>query len=214
MNGVNRAIIVILLLIAIVLCSVSLVLPLPVLDAVAQQSDALLEFLDSLQWYARVGLGILFAVALDIVLILLIVLEVRRPKPKAIRIENASGGEVQISIASITDRLRYEVDQLSGILHVKPQVSAKRKGVVIELDVETAAGTQVPEKAEQVMRAARQVVEERMGLKLARPPKVNMHAVPYPKTPKSSTRARVKEEPPIASYPDAPQEELPTLPED
>ena len=210
MNTVNRILIVILLLIAMVLCNILLIVP-GAIDAVALQSAALADFFDTFQLWARVGLGILLALALDIILILIIILEVRRPKPKAIRVEKAGGGDVQISVTSIADRLRYEVDQLPGVLRSKPKVSAKRKGVVVELDVEMAAGIEVPKKAEQIVEQARQVVEERMGLRLVRSPKVNLRAVPYPKTPKSSARPpapQVREESPIAPYPDALEEEL------
>lgn len=185
MNAVNRGLVVILLLIAIPLCTILLVVPVPVLEAVGGQLTALVDFLHSLQWYVRLPLGILFALTLDIIFILLVMLEVRRPTPRAIRVEKTTGGEVQISVVSIADRLEYETDQLSSVLRSKAQVSAKRGGVVIALDVETAAGIDVPEKAEQIVETARRVVEEKMGLKLARPPKVNLRAVPYPTTPES-----------------------------
>ncbi len=194
MNKVNRVALVILLLIAMVLCTVTLVVPVWVFDTVARQSTALVEFLDSLQWYVRVPLGILFALTVDVILVLLIILEVRRPAPKAIRVEKTAGGEVLISVASIADRLKYEVDQLSSVLRTRPNVSGKRGGVVVELDVETASGVNVPEKAGQIVEMARQVVEEKMGLKLARPPKVNLRVVPYPKAPQAP--AEPKERPP------------------
>jgi hypothetical protein len=183
MNTVNRVWIVILLLVAMVLCSVLLVAPVQVLSAVAQQSVALVDFLNSMRVFVRVGLGILFAAVLDIILVLFLIAEVRRPVQKAIRVKKTSGGEVQVSVNSIADRLKYEIDQLSSVLRTKPQVLAKRGGVVVELDVETAAEIDVPEKAEQIVETARRVVEEKMGLKLARPPKVNLRAVPYPSTP-------------------------------
>ena len=183
MNTMNRVVLVILLLVAMVLCTVSLVVPLWVFDAVARQSVALLDYLNRLQWYVRLPLGILFALALDVIFVLLVALEMRRPASKAIRVSKTAGGEVRVGVASITDRLRYEIDQLSSVLRSKPKVVAKRGGVVVELDVETAAGIDVPEKAEQIVETARRVVEEKMGLKLARPPKVNLRAVPYPRTP-------------------------------
>jgi hypothetical protein len=186
MNAVNRVWGVLTLLVAIPLCTILLVFPMPVLEAVGVQSAALLDFVSRLQWYVRVPLGILFAVALDIVFILLIVLEVRRPTPKAIRVKKAAGGQVQVSVGSIADRLKYEIDQLSNVLRTKPKVLTKRGGVVLELDVETAAEIDVPAKAEQIVETARRVVEEKMGLKLARPPKVNLRAVPYPSTPRYS----------------------------
>ena len=189
MNAVNRMFVVFLLLAAIPLCTVLLVMPEPVLGAAGGQLTALVGFLGSFQPYVRAGLGILFALILDVIFVLLIVLEVRRPTPKAIRVEQAAGGEVQISVASIADRLKYEVDQISGILRTKSKVSAKRGGVVVVLDVETAAGVDVPEKAARIVETARQVVEEKMGLKLARPPKVNLRAVRYPTAPKGRLSA-------------------------
>ncbi|MBE9508725.1 MAG: alkaline shock response membrane anchor protein AmaP [Chloroflexi bacterium] len=205
MNRVNRVFVVILLLVAMVVCSVTLVFPVRVLDAVAQQPAALANYLRGFErfspgWFVRAGLGGLFALTLDIILVLFLIAEVRRPTPKFVQVEKATGGKVLVSIASIADRLRYEVDALANVLRAKPKVSAKRKGVVVELEVETAAGVDVPVKAEQIMETARQVVEESMGLKLARPPKVNLRAVPYPKMPSAPAESRLATPPaPIES---------------
>ncbi|MCK4315241.1 MAG: hypothetical protein KAX24_05665 [Anaerolineae bacterium] len=184
MNAVNRVLVVVLLVIAIPLCTILLLLPMPALEAVEGQLTALVGFLDRLQPLVRVALGILLALTLDAIFVLLIILEVRRPRQKAIRVKQAAGGEVQIVATSIADRLEYETNLLAGVLRSKAKVSARRGGVMVELDVETAAGVDVPEKAGQIVETARQVVEEKMGLKLARPPKVNLRAVPYPTTPK------------------------------
>ena len=210
MNTVNRVWVVLTLLLAIPLCTIVLVFPMPALEAIGLQSAALLDFVSRLQWYVRVSLGILFAVALDIIFILLVVLEVRRSTPKAIRVKKAAGGEVQVSVGSIADRLKYEIDQLSNVLRTKPKVLAKRGGVVLELDVETAAEIDVPAKAEQIVATARRVVEEKMGLKLARPPKVNLRAVPYPSTPRYSGPPS----PPQTGVPAAPDTGLDVAPQD
>jgi hypothetical protein len=63
------------------------------------------------------------------------------------------------------------------------------------MEVETAAGVDVPVKAEQIVETVRQVVEESMGLKLARPPKVDLRAIPYPKTAKAPARPKAPELP-------------------
>ena len=147
MNIVNRVVIVILLLVAIVLCSVSLVGARRVLPAVAQQSAALADSVEELEWYRLELPGVVIALIVDLVLVLLIFLELRRPSRKAIRVEKTAGGEVQISVASIADRLRYEVDQLPGVLRTAPKVSGKRGGVVVEMETEVAAGINVPEES-------------------------------------------------------------------
>jgi len=131
---------------------------------------------------------------------------VRRPRG-SIRVEKAAGGEVSVSVASITERLKYEVGQVSDVLRTRPRVSGKRSGVVVELDVEAAAGVSVPEKAGQIVEAARRVVEEDMGLKLVRPPKVSLRVVSYPR--ERRPPARLAEVPPAR-----PREIVPAEPEE
>jgi hypothetical protein len=177
MNTFNRVVLVILLLLGMVLSSFALVLPMPTLRAIALQADGLYDLLSRIRPVALLPIGILLALIVDLIGILLIILEVRRPAAKSISVEQAAGGEVTLSIASIADQVKTEVGQLADVLQVKPRVSARRKGVVVEVDAKIAAETGVPNKAERIVETVRRVVEQKMGLKLARPPKVNIEAV-------------------------------------
>jgi hypothetical protein len=177
MNTFNRVVLVILLLLGMVLCSLVLVLPVPTLRTIALQADSLADLLDRIRPVALLPIGILLALILDLAAVLLLILEVRRPAAKSIRVEQAAGGQVTLSIASIAEQLKTEVGQLPDVLQAKPRVAARRKGVVVELDARIAAETGVPSKAERIVETVRRVVEQKMGLKLARPPKVNIEAV-------------------------------------
>jgi hypothetical protein len=177
MNTFNRVVLVVLLLLAMVLCSLILVVPLRSLQIISQQAQALADLLGRIRSVVRLPGGILLALIVNLIGILLIVLEVRRPKPGAIKVEQASGGEVTLSVASIAEQLKAELSQLPEIVQAKPKVSAKRRGVFVEIDARIAAETGVPNKAERIIEAVRQVVETKMGLRLARPPKVNIEAV-------------------------------------
>jgi uncharacterized alkaline shock family protein YloU len=177
MNTFNRVVLVILLLLAMVLCSLMLVVPLRSLQIVSQQAQALANLLARLRAVVRLPAGILLALIVNLIGILLIVLEVRRSAPSGIKVEQASGGEVTLSLASIAEQLKAELNQLPEIVQAKPKVSAKRKGVFVEVDTRIAAQSGVPNKAERIVEAIRRVVETQMGLKLARPPKVNIEAV-------------------------------------
>jgi hypothetical protein len=181
MNVVNRVVMVVLLLVVMALCTLVLVIPVPVLQVIEQQSGFLSDTLDGQPVYVLLPIGILLALVLDVVCALLIFFEVRRSPRRAIRVEKAAGGEVLVSITSIADRVKYESNQLAGVLQTKPRVSGKRSGVVVELDVETSTGISIPEKAGEIVEVTRRVVEDDMGLKLAGPPKVNLRVVPYPK---------------------------------
>jgi hypothetical protein len=177
MNTFNRVVLVILLLVAIVLCSFVFVVPVQALRLLAMQAGGVADFFARVRPVVRLSVGILLALIVDLVGILLIVLEVRRPASRSISVEQASGGEVTLSIASIADQVKAEVNQLPEVLQAKPRVTAKRKGVVVELDAKIAAEAGVPGKAERIVETVRRVVEEKMGLKLARAPKVNIEAV-------------------------------------
>jgi hypothetical protein len=230
MNAVNRVVVVVLLLLVMVLCSVALAVPVRTLDAFAQQATAVADSIRQLGgryelgWNTRVIVSGVLAAVLDLILVLLLIAEFRWPRPKSIRAEKAGGGEVKVSIASIADRVRHEVGQIPNVLRSKSKVSAGRGGVVVELDVETVAGVDVPGMAERIVGAVRQVVEESLGLKLTRPPKVNLRAVPYsrmvqvPSEPQEELAAVVTYTTSVPEAPKALEEELeeapPALPED
>ncbi|MBN1977271.1 MAG: hypothetical protein JW918_07710, partial [Anaerolineae bacterium] len=145
--------------------------------------------------------GVILALVVDFILVLLIIMEMRPPKVKFIRVEKAAGGEVQVSVASIVDRLRHEVDALPGVLKVSPHVSGRRGGVAVKLDVDIAAGLDVPVQAGQIVETVRQAVEEKMGLKMAKSPKVDLRTVPYPQRIVSNTHVEEKKRPPAEPLP-------------
>jgi uncharacterized alkaline shock family protein YloU len=180
MNTVNRIVLVLLLLLAMVFCTLTLIVPMQSLQIIQQQAGALADLLGRIRYVVRLPVGILLALIVDLVGILLIILELRRPETKAINVEQAGGGEVTLSVASIADQLKAELDQLPEVVQAKPKVSAKRKGVVVELDARIIAEAGVPNKAERIVETIRRVVEQKMGLKLARSPKVNIETVRRP----------------------------------
>jgi hypothetical protein len=103
----------------------------------------------------------------------------RRPRKKAIRAQKLAGGEAHIATESIEQRLAYNIDQLPDVVKVSPRVTGRSRGLDVDLFLETAPDIDVPMKTEEVVQVTREVVVERMGLKLG---KVNVqikHA-PYP----------------------------------
>lgn len=177
MNTLNRVLLVLLVLAVMVVCSFTLVVPLRTLHVIGQQAEALGNAVSRIRAVARLPLGILLAVIVNLVGILLIVVELRRPAAKAVTVEQAGAGEVTLSVASIADQLRAELNRLPEVVQAKPKVSAGRRGVLVEVDARIAAETGVADKAERIVETIRSLVEQRMGLKLARPPKVNIEAV-------------------------------------
>ncbi len=90
----------------------------------------------------------------------------RRPQP-AVRLQTSTGAAA-VTTDSVARRLRWHLDQLADVIAVEPTVRPHGDRVDVFLEVETSPVIEVPMKTEEVMLVAREVVEERMGLKLGR----------------------------------------------
>lgn len=78
------------------------------------------------------------------------------------------GGEAQVTTDSVGRRLAWHLDQVADVITVLPVVSARGDQVDIKLDLETSPEVEVPMKTEEIILVTREIVEERMGLKLGR----------------------------------------------
>jgi hypothetical protein len=174
-NAFNRAVTIVVLLLLMIVVPMVTLLP-DVAIGVLQRS--LVAVPASLSTFHRVVL-ILLGIICFIIGGLILYLEVRRPPRKRVRIQKVSGGEAQLAVESIEQRLEYRVDQLADVIKVMPKVKPHRASVDVVLNVETVPDVDVPMKTDEVCQIARDVVEERMGLKLGKI-KVNISHAPYP----------------------------------
>jgi hypothetical protein len=184
MNVFNRLVMIVLLVVGMIVLPVVLVLVPARPDIVAvmgQQGLSRLMAMGEQNRLLFIGGGALLAVLVFVVCGLLLWLELRRPRGKAVKVRKVSGEEAQVTTDSIAQRLTFNIDQLSEVISVKPKITAKGKGVHVRLNVETGPEIDVPAKTEEISQVAREVIEERMGLKLAGKLEINIKHAPYPK---------------------------------
>ena len=94
--------------------------------------------------------------------------------------QQVAGGEAHIAVDSIAQRLAYSIDQLPDVVKVSPRIVGRSRGVDIDLVLETSPDIDVPMKTEEVLQVCKEVVEERMGLKLGKV-QVKIKHAPFPK---------------------------------
>jgi len=196
MNTFNRVVVILLFLTTIIVTSAVLVVPRPVIEVLhgwLWSLDARLELVT--QPFLLIA-GVLLALLVDVICAVLIWLEFRRRRPKAIRLQSITGGEAELTVESVARRVEHNISQLGGVVFVKPNVWARRGGVEVELDLETSPEVDVPTKTEEVCQVTREAVEDKMGLKL-RMVRVRVKHAPY------------SAEPPIVSEPASYPTELP-----
>jgi uncharacterized alkaline shock family protein YloU len=181
-NIFNRVIVVLSLLAVMIVSAIFFIVPLPILQVVnafLQQLETTLRGTNQL--FQIVG-GLALTLFVWIICAAILWLEVRRPRAKTIKVLKVSGGEAELTVDSIANRLEYNIDQLADVIKVKPTISPGRKGVKVDLELETSPEIEVPMKTEEVQQLTKDIVETRMGLKLDSVRVLIRHA-PYPQTP-------------------------------
>jgi hypothetical protein len=182
MNVFNRIIVILLLFAIIVLAAVYIIAPGESLRLVSVTTDWLHQGTVSYIQSDRLlfaGGRVLIGGALIILCLILLWLEMRRPRRKSIRAQKVEGGEARITIESVEQRLAYNIDQLPDVIKVTPRVTGKSRGVDIDLVLETSPEVDIPMKTEEVLEVTREVIVERMGLKLGKV-QIKIKHAPYP----------------------------------
>jgi len=184
MNTFNRILIAAATLVLMIVCALVLVAAIPILRLIVGGLSSLLITLEGAPRVLVYGLGVFFALAWIILCILFLIFELRPSRPRLIRVQQVGGGEALVSLRTIGEHIAYAVDQLPGVLRTLSRIAAHREGVTIELEVDTAGDVEIPAQAARIVELVRTVAEEKVGVKLARPPRVHLRASPLPPSPK------------------------------
>ncbi len=183
MDVFNRAVVILLLIVLIVLAAIVVIVPQDSFGLAATTADWLrdgaADYSDTDPLFFA-GLRVIIGGAVIILCLFLLWLELRRPRKKTIRAQKLAGGEAFITTDSVEQRLAYNIDQLPDVIRVGPLVSSRARGVDVDLLVETTPEVDVPMKTEEIMQVTREVIAERMGLKLGKV-QVRIKHAPYPK---------------------------------
>lgn len=207
MNALNRVLAVLCLVSLIAAVVLGLLQPDATLRVLRAAVDGLAAFAVA-QYYAYQGAGI----ALVVLALVLLVLELRRPRRRTVKVRQTSGGMVELTTESVARGLEYHIAQLPGVRQVRPRVASTGKAVGVVLDLELDPAVDVPAKSEEVVQLAREIVEGRLGLRLGRVT-ANVRQGAYSKdvAPLSvatgvPSQPPVESEPPERSAADSPQD--------
>ena len=176
----NRVVVTLLLLALIPIVTVGLIAPQEGIQLLRDLVDEIDSRLDPSPSTLQTLIVVALALVIDVLLVILLYLELRRPVAASVPVQRVEGGEAQIAIDSVVSRVGYQVDRLPGVLAVTPTVIPRRGGVEVILDIEMAANGNLSTNIEDISAVTRRVIEEDMGLKLKGKPKLNLRTVEYP----------------------------------
>jgi hypothetical protein len=175
MNVFNKLIVIILLVLLLALCVLLALFPIQTLQGVQAALGQAVTWLQNLQanraWLYALG-RVLLAVLMIVVILPLLWQEIKRRRPREVRVVTESGSAASVTTESVARRLAWHIDQLADVVGVEPYVSGGAKAVNVRLDVRTRPEIDVPMKTDEIVSVAREVITERMGLQLG---KIQVH---------------------------------------
>jgi hypothetical protein len=170
MNWVNRALIIVELIIAIALMPIVITILIFFRPGLADAVDNLVRSMVSGPNAAMIQtISVGLAALIFVIAILLLFLELQRPSIHRLRVQSVTAGQVEVTADAIIHRLEVAILQIADVTQVKPRVVAASKGTVdLFVELETGPEVNVPKKTEEVIAMAKQVMEEQMGLKVGK----------------------------------------------
>lgn len=174
MNFANRLLIIVELLVAIALSPIVIALVLffrpGLADTLNRTARGLTEGPNVLT-AQLIWVGV--ALVVFVVSIILLFLELQRSSGRRIHVPQVTDGNVAVSEDAITQCLDRTISQIADVVRVKPRVSAGKGNLIdVFIGLETNPEVNVPQKTQEVIGAAKQVMEQQMGLQVG---KVQVH---------------------------------------
>ena len=167
MNAVNRFLVIVELLLAIALMPITITLVLFFRPSIA-------GFLTNLARGISEGSNVFMLQLVCVIVALLIFvgslillfLELQRSTTRRLRVQQITDGQVEVTDDAIVQRLEHSIGQIADVLRVKPRVVPVSKGKAVDVlvELETNPEVNVPQKTQEVIAAAKQVMEQQMGL--------------------------------------------------
>lgn len=105
---------------------------------------------------------------------LLVIFEVVPPESNALTVTKAGSGNVQISTEEVVRRLEEELQLLPQVSQARATVLGRGKKAEVHLSLHVTADAELAPTADEASQRARALMEDRMGLELARPPKTEI----------------------------------------
>jgi hypothetical protein len=165
-NAFNRAVVILQIVLLIILLTVAAVVPNTVLSQMGYMVDQTQAALQ-LGWPRNYIIFLVVAIPLIFLLIVLLWLEIRPGTSNKVIVRGRDGTRTEVSTSSVAQSLRLHIDEIEDVFNVKSIVRGKRGGMEIRLGLETTPEIDIPAKMEEVSKAARDLIEGKMGLRIA-----------------------------------------------
>lgn len=181
MNVFNRVVVVLLLILWLVAVLAVAAFPSELVRVVQANLDGMAGGLVAVEtshfWLYLAGRVLLVLVTVFLTALLLWA-ELRPHTPRGVKIQTAAGSDAEVTTDSVARRLAWQIDQLPDIVSVRPHVYVRKVGIDVLLELRTSPDVDVPGLTDEIVNLSRQLITERMGLKVGKV-EVRVEHAPY-----------------------------------
>lgn len=169
MNFINRLLVVLVLLLALVAACGSFFIVLFVRSVVGTALNPVITALTSPDLGATQLLCAGVAILVSVFAVLLLYLELMPSGKVRMHLKSIQGATVLMSADAITTQLQYALDPLPGVIRAVPKVS-KGSGDTVDVmvDLMTTSDVDIKRKTDEVMDMTRSVLEGGLGLRVGK----------------------------------------------
>lgn len=115
------------------------------------------------------------AIVVVLLMLSIIVIQLTPSPTQKMRVRNVKAGDAQLTTTEIASRIEHELAGVSHLASSRAIVSSRGQKLTVVLNLEVDAGADLAKTADEACRRAHALVEQRMGLSLAEPPRARLH---------------------------------------
>jgi hypothetical protein len=174
----NRIVVIVGILLLLFVALVLIIRPLEAIDWLRMWLNYVEESIFDANFY-YIYLGVL--AGLIVILLILLWLEIRRPRRKTVLIKTQGGGTAELGTQSIAQSLEYRIDELAGVRDVETHIKSRGRDVEVGIDLDTSPSVNIPVLTDQVIDLTHEIIEGQLGVKIHGRVNLRVRHEPYPR---------------------------------
>jgi len=125
-----------------------------------------------------------------------VIAELTPPRAERVPVRDVRAGDALLSTGAIAQRLQQEVSVVPHVTQTKATVTARGKGVEVDLELHVDPDTNLALTSEEACKAVENLLTNRLSVEMARPPRLNIR---YSELRLAGAPAPPAEEPPAVA---------------
>jgi hypothetical protein len=106
--------------------------------------------------------------------LVVVIAELTPPRAERVPVRDVRAGDALLSTDAIAQRLQQEVSGVPHVTQAKATVTARGKGVEVDLELHVDPDTNLALTSEEACRAVENLLTNRLSVEMARPPRLNL----------------------------------------